>query len=374
MMILQSIFGTFDLWLAIEIVTKVLLSLVLGGLVGFDRERRNMPAGVRTFMLVSVGSCMFTFMSYHAFGDGGDPGRVAAQIVSGIGFLGAAVVIRREGTIYGLTSAAGVWAVAAVGMAVGTGSYFLALFGAVSIYVILAVIRQWFKAELLRSTRRTLNVELRDVRDRITAMGQLSAQAIELAVHAFIEDDHALAQRIIDDDAAINHLRYTVEQECVEILRGYHPIKIELRTVLAATHIVTNLERIGDYGKEIAEVRLSMGHQRLLEPMDDLVEMTRQVCTLLQEVLVAFGQDDVPRAERVADQIALLDEQYASLVEHVTDRMTDKKTKHFERGAGPLTVAYHIKRAGERVTNIAERIVFVRTGALAELDREGQPT
>jgi phosphate transport system regulatory protein PhoU len=372
-MFIHSILGTFDVVLALHIVIKVLLALILGGLVGLDRERRNMPAGVRTFMLVSVGSCIFTILSYQAF-SGGDPGRVAAQVVSGIGFLGAAVVIRRKGTIYGLTSAAGIWAVAAVGMAVGTGSFFLALFGAVSIYVVLAVVRQWFKAELLRSTRRTLNVALRGVREQIAAMGRLAAEAIQQGVHAVIEDDHDLAQRVIDNDLQINRLRYAVEQDCIGILRSYQPRKLELRVVLAATHIVTNLERIGDYGKAIAQVRLAMGHERLIEPTDDLIDMAGRVGELLKDVLVAFGEDDVAGAEQIAGQVALVDAQYELLVERVTERMTDRKTKHFERGVNALTVAYHIKRAGERVTNIAERIIFVRTGALAELDDEGHPT
>ena len=146
--------GTFDLWLAAEIAGQVLLALVLGGLVGIERERRKIPAGVRTFMLVSAGSCIFTILSLRGF-PGGDPARIAAQIVSGIGFLGAGVMIQRKGTVLGLTSAAGVWAIAAVGMAVGTGNYFTAIFGALAIFVVLGLVRRWFKAEVSRATRQT---------------------------------------------------------------------------------------------------------------------------------------------------------------------------------------------------------------------------
>ena len=128
----EGLYGAFDWTLGLQIGTKILLALVLGGLIGWERERRKMPAGVRTFILVSVGSCMFTILSSVGF-SGGDPARVAAQIVTGIGFLGAGVMIQRKGTIHGLTSAAGIWSMAAVGMAVGTGNYFLAVFGAVAI-------------------------------------------------------------------------------------------------------------------------------------------------------------------------------------------------------------------------------------------------
>ena len=107
-----NLIGVLDVDLAVEFSVKILLALLLGGIVGFERERRRVPAGLRTFMLVSVGSCIFTLISYHGF-SGGDPARVAAQIVSGIGFLGAGVTLQRKETIYGLPSAAGIWAVAA---------------------------------------------------------------------------------------------------------------------------------------------------------------------------------------------------------------------------------------------------------------------
>lgn len=364
-----ELLGTFNLNLALQIVYKILLSLLLGGLVGWERERRHMPAGARTFILVSVGSCIFTILSYQSFA-GGDPARVAAQIVSGIGFLGAGVMIQRKGTIYGLTSAAGIWAVAAVGMAVGTGNYFLAVFGAISIFVILGLLRQLFKSQVVTSTQRTLNTSLRRVRGKITAMGKRVGEAIHDAIQAVADGDRDLAEQVIEGDQQINDLRYQVEEECLDILRTHHPGKIQLRTVLAATHIVTNLERMGDYAKEIARVGLQMGHEPLLAPLAEATDMAGLVCDMLQRVLVAFAQDDVESARQICHQVSRIDEIYQDVVETVTETMAGKKGKHFERGAHLLNIAYHLKRGGERVSNIAERIIFVRTGALQELDRE----
>ena len=142
---MQSWIGLLDLGQAIDLSVKILLALVLGGTLGFERERQHRPAGLRTFMLVSVGSCIFTIVSAQGF-VGADPARVAAQIVSGIGFLGAGEIIRNGGTVQGLTSAAGLWAVAAIGMAVGTGQYLLAVLGAVAIVVVLGLLRRWSKA------------------------------------------------------------------------------------------------------------------------------------------------------------------------------------------------------------------------------------
>ena len=366
---MTQILGTFDPQLALQMTIQVLLALALGGIVGWDRERRDMPAGIRTYMLVSVGSCLFTILSYHGF-LGGDPARVAAQIVSGIGFLGAGVVIRRGGMVYGLTSAAGVWAVAALGMAVGTGNYFLASCGAVAIYVVLAVLRRWFKADVVRSTRRTLKKALRTVRQQIEAMQHLVTGALTTAVRAAVEDDHVLAAQVIEDDLDVNDLRYRIEETCLEILRTHHPQRIQLRTVLAANDVATNLERIGDYAKAIAQVRLRLGHDPLLGPLGDLSTMSGEASALVEQAIDAYLRDDVEGAHAVAARASEVDRLHTSIVDAVTEKMTDKKTKHFERGASTMTIAYHLKRAGERATNIAERIVFVRTGALAELDRE----
>jgi phosphate transport system regulatory protein PhoU len=365
----QEILGSFDPWLGLQMAGQILLSLFLGGIVGWDRERRHMPAGVRTYMLVSFGSCVFTILSYRGF-LGGDPARVAAQIVTGIGFLGAGVMVQRKGNIYGLTSAAGIWAVAAVGMAVGTGRYFVAVFGALAVYLVLAFLRRWFKAELVRSTRRTLNTALREVRAQIQDMGRLVTRAIDNAVQAALQDDHVLAYQVIDADEEVNQLRYQVEEACIDILRMHKPQTIQLRIVLAATSVATNLERIGDYAREIAQIRLDLGHEPLVGPVAQLSAMADRDGELIQEIVRAFADDDVEAAERMRERVGEIDHHYDEIVDTVTETMTDKKTRHFARGASTRSIAYHLKRTAERVTNIAERIVFVRTGALAELEVE----
>jgi phosphate transport system regulatory protein PhoU len=366
---IRQIFGTFDLQLALQLASQVILALFLGGMVGLERERQRMPAGVRTFIMVSLGSCIFTILSYRGF-IGGDPGRVAAQIVTGIGFLGAGVTIQRKGNVYGLTSAAAIWATAAVGMAVGTGRYFLATFCAVTIVVVMGILRRWFKADALRATRRTLNIALRRVRSRIAAMGQIVEQALKDATLAVTEDDHVLARQILANDEQVNELRYQIEEECLDILRSDRPAKIQLRTVLAATHIATNLERMGDYAKEIAQIRLQIGHAPLPVAADQIRSMAEQVCSLLEQVLAAYDQDDIETAQKIGQQASTIDRDYQDVVETVTTRMSERKNKRFEQGASLLNIAYHLKRAGERVTNIAERIVFVRTGTLIEIERD----
>jgi putative Mg2+ transporter-C (MgtC) family protein len=128
-----------------EIVTRLLLSLAFGGLLGWEREIRGKPAGLRTHMMVSLGSASFTLVSFelaHAAASGGtihsDPIRIVEGVTAGIGFLGAGSIIQGRGSVEGVTTAAGLWVVGAVGIACGGGHYLLATTTAVLAILILA--------------------------------------------------------------------------------------------------------------------------------------------------------------------------------------------------------------------------------------------
>lgn len=110
-----------------ELIRRLLTAALLGAILGFEREIRQKAAGLRTNTLIAIGSALFTVMSYELAADGqADPGRVAAQIVTGIGFLGAGAIMRTGSGVQGLTTAATVWVNAAVGVAAGGGEYHLA--------------------------------------------------------------------------------------------------------------------------------------------------------------------------------------------------------------------------------------------------------
>ena len=136
----------------LEIALRLVVALVLGGIIGWERELQRMPAGFRTHALVGLGSAVFTVVSAFAFeGPGADPTRIAAQIVSGIGFLGGGAILHHGGTVRGLTTAASLWAVAAVGMAAGAGLYVLAVVSAVLVIVALEMfqrLEQFMKRQL----------------------------------------------------------------------------------------------------------------------------------------------------------------------------------------------------------------------------------
>lgn len=116
--------------LQVEIVLRLLLSAALGAGVGYQRERAGKPAGLRTHILIALGSALFTVVSLFGFSGQVDPSRVAAGVVTGIGFLGAGVIfrgMRADGPVVGLTTAASIWVTAAIGLAAGVGMYLVAV-------------------------------------------------------------------------------------------------------------------------------------------------------------------------------------------------------------------------------------------------------
>lgn len=124
-----------------ELSVRLIVAALLGALVGWERERAQRPAGLRTYMLVAFGSALFTVLSVTTFGPNADPGRLAANIAVGIGFLGAGTIFREGEVVRGLTTAAGLWAVAAIGMAAGVGQYLLAAISTAIVLIILVGVR-----------------------------------------------------------------------------------------------------------------------------------------------------------------------------------------------------------------------------------------
>ncbi len=126
----------------LEMGLRILLAAVLGGVIGYERRRADKPVGLRTLILISVGAALFTVTSIYAFGDG-DPSRVASGIVTGIGFLGAGAIIRREaGGVEGITTASAIWVAAALGLAAGAGLYIIATVTTVVVMLVLLLLRR----------------------------------------------------------------------------------------------------------------------------------------------------------------------------------------------------------------------------------------
>jgi putative Mg2+ transporter-C (MgtC) family protein len=196
----------------------------LGAAIGIEREVREREAGIRTHLLVSLGSCLFTIVSaygFHEFLSSGasvvraDPTRIAAQIVTGIGFLGAGAIIREGISVRGLTTAASLWMVAAIGMAAGAGYYWPAVAGTVLTLFALWPLRTiaWYAMERFRPPERRLVVELREgssVKDLLDVMPDVRQVEVEderdrrvVTLELLHQVDEQFAGRLSDRDDVI---------------------------------------------------------------------------------------------------------------------------------------------------------------------------
>ncbi|MCD6068962.1 MAG: mgtC [Bacteroidetes bacterium] len=150
---------TPDLQTELTIIWHLLVSILLGGFIGYDRERDGNNAGIRTYAAVCLGATIFTVIANQLDGDGGTASRIIANIITGIGFLGVGVIYRDSGSgVQGLTSAATIWATAAVGVAVGLDMFIIAVFSSLALYFLLSLHQQkWYKRWKEKIKNRKLN-------------------------------------------------------------------------------------------------------------------------------------------------------------------------------------------------------------------------
>lgn len=167
-----------------EVTFRLVFAMLIGALIGTEREYTHRPAGMRTHMLVALGSCavMITsqliFCQYRAYGATPDPARLSAQVITGIGFLGAGTILKEGASIKGLTTAASIWAVACLGVAVGGGYYTVGLAGGVCILVTLIVF-EWLQKQLMQNSYAlyTYSVSCADVAHTLELINRLAAEA-----------------------------------------------------------------------------------------------------------------------------------------------------------------------------------------------------
>ncbi|MCM1319219.1 MAG: MgtC/SapB family protein [Muribaculaceae bacterium] len=165
-----------DLWASItstevtllNSMVRLICAMLIGCVIGWERKRKGQVAGLRTFTLISMGACLAMLLSIYVPQEylglkNGDPGRIAAQVVTGVGFLGGGAMIQQKGSIRGLTTAAGIWVVATLGMAVGVGMYGAALVATILVMITLITLEQWEHKVRIGQESRVVNVTVNQV-------------------------------------------------------------------------------------------------------------------------------------------------------------------------------------------------------------------
>lgn len=215
--------------------------------------------------------------------------------------------------------------------------------------------------------RETFDRELRRLQDEMLLLASMVDRAIGDSIDALRHLDVEQARQIIDGDATINAKRYLIEELTVTTIATQQPMARDLRTILAVLHISIELERMGDYAAGIAQIVLMHGEQDLLKPLIDIPRMAELDRSLLRRALDAFVSRDIALAREVGaadDEVdALHDQVYRELLTYV---MQDPRT--IDRATWLIWVAHNLERIADRVTNICERVIFLVTGQMLELN------
>jgi phosphate transport system protein len=215
--------------------------------------------------------------------------------------------------------------------------------------------------------RTIFHKKLREIQDEVLVMGSMVGKAIMRSVDALKNRDLELARQIIADDQKINHKRFEIEEKCIQLIATQQPMASDLRIIIAILNITTEIERIGDYGVGIARIVIMIGDEPPLKPLVDIPRMAEQTVDMLRHSLDALISRDAEAARKIATEDDMVDHLYDQVFrELLTFMAEDPKT--ITRATRLVWVAHNLERAADRVTNICERVVFIVTGKMEEIE------
>jgi phosphate transport system protein len=220
---------------------------------------------------------------------------------------------------------------------------------------------------VITQTRATLDRDLNAVQDDLLRMGGLLDAAIAKSLEALAKRDQDLARQIIADDAHVNALRFHIEEACLALIATQQPAARDLRAVLAAMIIVSELERMGDYAAGIAKTVLRMGDAPLLKPLIDMPRMADECRAMLRRALDAYVAHDADMARAVAAQDDVIDNLYNQIFRELLSFIVEDPHTT-TRALYLLFAAHNLERIGDRAVNISERVIFMTSGELKELN------
>jgi phosphate transport system protein len=211
--------------------------------------------------------------------------------------------------------------------------------------------------------------ELQRLNDDILLLGSMAEKAILQSVDMLRQADQEGSRNLVAADLKINQKRFAIEADCLMVIATQQPMASDLRTLAAILELATELERIGDYGKGIARITLMRGERPAIRALDDFAVMAEKACSMLHRALDAFIRRDVALARAIPKEDDELDALYNRVYGHLL-RMIIATPKVTDDATHLIWVAHNLERAGDRVSNICERVIFTVTGEMRELDME----
>jgi phosphate transport system protein len=214
--------------------------------------------------------------------------------------------------------------------------------------------------------RKTFDNEIQQVKDEVLLLGSMVENAIIGAVDSLKKRDFKGAEIIIAADKEINRKRFKIESQLMIIIATQQPMAHDLRLLASTLEIISELERMGDYAKGIANINIRMGEEPFIKPLIDIPRMAQKSADMLHRALTAFINEDVEAAKAIPIEDDEVDALYNQIYRELM-LLIIQDPKFIERANWLLWVAHNLERVADRVTNICERTVFIATGELGDL-------
>ena len=215
--------------------------------------------------------------------------------------------------------------------------------------------------------REDFDLQLNQLQLEVKTLAQIVSKAIDRAVDALKRRDLAASQEAVNDDDYIDQKRFEIEDRCVDLIATQQPMAGDLRAIIALLHIVVELERMGDYAEGISKISLSMGDAPPLKPLIDIPLMAEKAATMLNDSIDSLLNRDMVKANAVCQADDEVDELYDQVYRDLLKFMIEDP-ETIQRATYLLWVAHDLERIADRATNIAERVIFLVSGKLVEIN------
>ena len=216
-------------------------------------------------------------------------------------------------------------------------------------------------------TREAFERKLRELQEDVLIMGSMVEKAVTRSVEALRTRNAPLSNSVVEDDVAINAKRYEIEEKCIHIIALQQPMAADLRGIVAVLFIATELERMADHAEGIGRINLLLGDEPLPRPLGEITEMASKASDMLRRGLTAFVDRDDNAARRICDE----DDEVDTLYDHAYNALINdiiKTPADVQRITYLIWTCHNLERIADRVTNICERVIFMVTGQLEEIN------
>lgn len=216
-------------------------------------------------------------------------------------------------------------------------------------------------------TREAYHKALKELQDEVLKMSAMVGTAIKESMEALKDRDMEKSRRIVKNDMLINRMRFDIEEKCIRLIATQQPMAVDLRVLASIINVITDLERIGDHAEGIAKISVSIGDEPLVKPLIDMPVMAGKALSMLQRCMAAFVARDAEAAKKICNEDDEVDLLYDTIYNELVLLMV-QDPKIIKDATYLIWAAHNIERMADRVTNIAERVVYMATGKMEEMN------